>query len=224
MSSKDLPQIRKAIFIVDKNRRYAFDVNQNINIYKLKKMLIAASNLGKIGLRIFHEGVEYTGRDPDSLDQLFPDLQVVEFTLKISYENKKDYDNLFEIQLNKNYCPLHEAKYPYFYCYDCKKSICSKCMTSGEHDGHNTIEKYDYLQSSSILIEKMFGGLKLNLEKVGDERINGLKKKISIEFFPKLVEMVKQIEGKLIGLVDMFVEKQKGNVDLIKTNLTKYFR
>ena len=221
MSSKDLPQIRKAIFIVDKNRRYAFDVNQNINIYKLKKMLIAASNLGKIGLRIFHEGVEYTDRDPDCLDQLFPDLQVVEFTLKISYENKKDYDNLFEIQLNKNYCPLHEAKYPYFYCYDCKKSICSKCMTSGEHDGHNTIEKYDYLQSSSILIEKMFGGLKLNLEKVGDERINGLKKKISIEFFPKLVEMVKQIEGKLIGLVDMFVEKQKGNVDLIKTNLTK---
>ena len=221
MSSKDLPQIRKAIFIVDKNRRYAFDVNQNINIYKLKKMLIAASNLGKIGLRIFHEGVEYTDRDPDCLDQLFPDLQVVEFTLKISYENKKDYDNLFEIQLNKNYCSLHEAKYPYFYCYDCKKSICSKCMTSGEHDGHNTIEKYDYLQSSSILIEKMFGGLKLNLEKVGDERINGLKKKISIEFFPKLVEMVKQIEGKLIGLVDMFVEKQKGNVDLIKTNLTK---
>ena len=221
MSSKDLPQIRKAIFIVDKNRRYAFDVNQNINIYKLKKMLIAASNLGKIGLRIFHEGVEYTDRDPDCLDQLFPDLQVVEFTLKISYENKKDYDNLFEIQLNKNYCPLHEAKYPYFYCYDCKKSICSKCMTSGEHDGHNTIEKYDYLQSSSILIEKMFGGLKLNLEKVGDERINGLKKKISIEFFPKLVEMVKQSEGKLIGLVDMFVEKQKGNVDLIKTNLTK---
>ena len=221
MSSKDLPQIRKAIFIVDKNRRYAFDVNQNINIYKLKKMLIAASNLGKIGLRIFHEGVEYTDRDPDCLDQLFPDLQVVEFTLKISYENKKDYDNLFEIQLNKNYCPLHEAKYPYFYCYDCKKSICSKCMTSGEHDGHNTIEKYDYLQSSSILMEKMFGGLKLNLEKVGDERINGLKKKISIEFFPKLVEMVKQIEGKLIGLVDMFVEKQKGNVDLIKTNLTK---
>ena len=221
MSSKDLPQIRKAIFIVDKNRRYAFDVNQNINIYKLKKMLIAASNLGKIGLRIFHEGVEYTDRDPDCLDQLFPDLQVVEFTLKISYENKKDYDNLFEIQLNKNYCLLHEAKYPYFYCYDCKKSICSKCMTSGEHDGHNTIEKYDYLQSSSILIEKMFGGLKLNLEKVGDERINGLKKKISIEFFPKLVEMVKQIEGKLIGLVDMFVEKQKGNVDLIKTNLTK---
>ena len=63
--------------------------------------------------------------------------------------------------------------------------------------------------------------LKLNLEKVGDERINGLKRKISIEFFPKLVEMVKQIEGKLIGLVDMFVEKQKGNVEIIKTNLTK---
>ena len=67
----------------------------------------------------------------------------------------------------------------------------------------------------------MFSGLKLNLEKVSDDRISGLKKKISIEFFPKLVEMVKQIEGKLIGLVDMFVEKQKGNVEIIKTNLTK---
>ena len=37
MSLLEYPKIRKAIFIVDKERRYAFDVNQNITISNLKK-------------------------------------------------------------------------------------------------------------------------------------------------------------------------------------------
>ena len=37
MSQENLPKIIKTIFILDKNRRYSFDVNQNITIRNLKK-------------------------------------------------------------------------------------------------------------------------------------------------------------------------------------------
>ena len=37
MSLEPLPKIVKAIFVIDKDRRYSFDVNQTITIYYLKK-------------------------------------------------------------------------------------------------------------------------------------------------------------------------------------------
>ena len=75
--SQDLPKIRQTLFILDTNRQYLFDVNQNVTIRNLKKMIAAAANIGKVGLRIFHEGIEYTDRDPEHLDDLFPNLQKV---------------------------------------------------------------------------------------------------------------------------------------------------
>ena len=56
-SAQQLPKIRQTLFIVDKNRRYLFDVNQNIQIKKLKQMIIHAADLNKTGLRIFHEAL-----------------------------------------------------------------------------------------------------------------------------------------------------------------------
>ena len=86
MSSGNLPKIVKAIFIVDKNRRYSFDVNQTLKIHYLKKIIIAAAALGH-NLRLFHEGQEYTDNESDSLLDLFPDLDVIIFDLELSYEN-----------------------------------------------------------------------------------------------------------------------------------------
>ena len=43
--SEDLPKIRQTKFYLPRNRIYLFDVNQNITIYKLKKMIIVAANL-----------------------------------------------------------------------------------------------------------------------------------------------------------------------------------
>ena len=39
------PKIRQVLFYVDNSKKYLFDVNQNITINTLKKMLIAASSL-----------------------------------------------------------------------------------------------------------------------------------------------------------------------------------
>lgn len=219
MTQEEYPKIRKAIFIVDKDRRYSFDVDQNISIYNLKKMIMAAANLGKAGLRIFHEGKEYTKNNDDSLDFLFPTLDVVIFTLTISYDSIEEYDELIKLKLCQKYCSLHSNKYPYFYCYKCNKSICYECILSGNHKDHEYKEKYDYLQSSRILTEELFKNLKDNLKNIDEKLILELKDKITVKFFPSLVKIVKEIENKLILLIETFIKKEKNNFNLVKNNM-----
>ena len=218
--SNDLPRIRQVRFILPKNRRYLFDVNQNISIYKLKKMIIVAANIGK-DVRIFHDKIEYTNKDSYSLDELFPDLQLVEFTIEPPIEEVVEFDNLINLKLSP-YCKSHKGKYPNFYCYTCGYSICSDCLRSSAHKGHNIKEKYDYLQESRHLIENLFKDLKDLLERtnrVPEELIKQLKAKITIQFFPKLAEILKQIENNMINLILFFLEKGQNNYKLIQNNL-----
>ena len=209
---KDLPKIRQTRFILPKNRKYLFDVNQNIHISKLKKMIIVAANLGK-NIRIFHDNIEYTDKDEYCLDELFPDLELVEFTIEAPVEQYVDIDDLINLKL-KSYCNEHKGKYPSFYCYTCGNSICTECLRSNKHRGHNIKEKYDYLQESKDLIENLFKDLKDLLNKtngVPDELIKQIKAKISIQFFPKLVEIVKQIDQNMLNLILFFLEKDQNN-------------
>jgi hypothetical protein len=91
-SALQLPKIRQTLFIVDKNRRYLFDVNQNIQIKKLKQMIIHAADLNKTGLHIFRDGVESTDYDDSALDELFPDLDYVEFYIQYIYDQIEDLE------------------------------------------------------------------------------------------------------------------------------------
>ena len=218
MSSKALPKIVKAIFVVDKNRRYSLDVNQTITIHYLKKIIIAAANLGH-NLRLFHEGQEYTDNESDSLLDLFPKLDVIIFDLELSYENIEELDDIIKLKLTDKYCPLHFSKYPYFYCHTCKKSICSECAKSGKHKDHDVKEKYDYLQSSQNLVKNIFGNV--GDWKVGqeDEYYLQLKDKIKFKYFDSLVKMMREIEGKLNLLVDEFIKRNKKNIEKIKKNM-----
>ena len=219
--SKELPKIIQTLFIVDKNRKYLFDVNQDILIKKLKSMIVSASGLNKVGLRLFHEGKEYTQYDESALNELFPNLDLIEFYIQYSYEQVEDLEEIINLKL-KQCCSEHEGKYPYFYCFTCGKSICSNCLFSGNHKGHEIKEKYDYLQESKNLVEILFKDLKdiLNNTKEGsNESIEQLKAKVKIEFFPKLVDMVKQIEQKMMNLIIFFLEKEKGNYNTIENNV-----
>ena len=218
--SKDLPKIRQTRFILPKNRIYLFDVNQNITIYKLKKMITVAASLGR-NVRIFHDEIEYTDKDPYSLDELFPDLQLVEFRIEAPQEEIEQSNDIINVKL-RSYCNGHKGKFPNFYCYTCGKSICSNCIRDNAHKGHNFKEKYDYLLESKDLIENLFKDLKDMLDKtngVPDEVIKMLKAKISIEFFPKLVEIVREIEKNMINLILFFLEKDQNNYKLIQDNL-----
>ena len=218
MSSGALPKIVKAIFIVDKDRRYSFDVNQTIQIHYLKKIIIAAANLGH-NLRLFHEGQEYTDNESETLLDLFPDLDVIIFDLELSYENIEELDDIIKLKLTDKYCPLHFSKYPYFYCHTCKKSICSECAKSGAHKNHDVKEKYDYLQSSQNLVKNIFGNVGDWGVGQDDEYYLQLKDKIKFKYFDSLIKMLKEIETNLALLVDEFVKKNKKNIEKIKKNM-----
>ena len=49
--------------------------------------------------------------------------------------------------------------------------------------------------------------------------MNWRKSKVKIQLFPKLVEMVKQIEQKMMNLILYFLEKEKGNYNTIENNI-----
>ena len=216
-----LPKIIQTLFYVDKNRKYLFDVNQDILIKKLKSMIVSASGLNKVGLRLFHEGKEYTEYDDSTLDELFPGLNLVEFYIQYSYDQVEDLEEIINLKL-KQCCREHEGKYPYFYCFTCGKSICSNCLFSGKHKGHEIKEKYDYLQESKNLVELLFKDLKdilKNTKEGSNESVDELKSKVSIKFFPKLVDMVKQIEQKMMNLIIFYLEKEKGNFNIIENNV-----
>jgi len=219
-SSINHPKIIKTIFILDKNRRYSFDVNQNITIFLLKKMIDAAANLNNAHLRIFHEGTEYTSYDGSSLDILFPEKELIIFNLTVSFDSFDAYDNLISLKLNKEYCPLHFSKYPYFYCYTCGKSICFQCVKSNAHKGHDYKEKYDYLQSGEKLVNEIFKNLNENISENRDLDIySQLRDKIKITFFSKLKKMVEEIEKRLIEVLEEFINRNKKNIEVVKNNM-----
>ena len=212
-------QIRKVIFIVDKDRRYSFDVNQNITLKNLKKMIIAAANVGNIGLRIFQNGIEYTQHENETLDYLFPNMKTVEFTLSFAYDTIDDCNELIKLRLNYLYCPHHKGKYPYFYCFTCGKSICSSCVMSSEHSGHDIKEKYDYLQSSRILVEKLFQNLQIYVDGFNKVTIDELREKITINLWPILVKLLDNIATKLSDIISNFVERESINIESIRKNM-----
>ena len=213
------PKIRKVIFIIDKERKYSFDVDQNIAIHNLKMMIISAASLGNVSLRIFHEGKEYTKNDPDLLDFLFPTLETVIFTLSIDESSLNNYRELSNINLTKQYCQKHTNKYPYFFCYKCNKSICSDCILSKEHLDHEYKEKYDYLQPSHDLTDALFSTMKNDIKCTDEKTIKEFRDKISVKYFPSLVKILKEIENKLNGLIDTFIKKEKKNFKGITKNV-----
>ena len=214
------PKIRQVLFYVDNSKKYLFDVNQNITINTLKKMLIAASSLSSDGLRIFHNNIEYTYKTTSTLEELFPNLQLVEFQIKNTEDGLEDDKDFTKIKL-KYYCSEHDGKYANFYCYNCRKNICNYCLSSGLHFNHQIKEKYDYLQSSKTLVEIIFGGLNEifnNTKGFNQDNINILKTEISNEFFPQLHNLLNQLENQIIDTIAFYFKKQQYNFKTMQKN------
>ena len=209
--SSNQTKIRKVTFeLPEMKRTYSFDVNQNIALQTLLKMLVCAANLSKSYLRIFYKDQEYTQYLNDTIENLFPNEEY-NLVFKIIIENNKRYElNINYIELDYNYCPKHKGKYQLFYCYDCKNNFCSDCLT--EHKNHNYIEKNDYLQSSKILIDKIFGNLNIDTSIFDDDLINELKIKINEKFFPLLQNLLNKIQQKFQLLITKYILFEKDNL------------
>ena len=229
MSFNQFPTIIKTKFILDKNHQYEFDVDNNISMYALKRMITAAtdnSHYSSIEIKYKGKSLENIYNKEENKDEnsplyiLFNNEKYIEFTLKINYNNIEQFDYLIKLKL-KDYCSLHNGKYPYFYCFTCKKSFCSVCLNEF-HQNHNVKEKYDYLQSTKSLIEQCFYDLDdilKNVKEINGKKIDDLRNEITLENFPRLIEQIRFIENKLLSLITYFLEKEKKNYQNIKKNV-----
>jgi hypothetical protein len=219
---KQQPLIRQAVFIVDDERSYKADVNHDSTIKNLKRIVIAAANLCKATLQIYYQGEDFTDYDDLKLKEISNDQEVV---FHVKFIQLRPEDSMLRIKLQLgDYCQIHDAKYLYFYCYTCKKSLCSICMHESEHTPHDLIEKYDYLQSTKHLVDlkfrdlnSLFGGLNLNKK----NEIEGLRNKVRKNYFPILVDMLSKIENKMNDIIDIYSENYEDSVNKAKKNLEK---
>ena len=209
------PYIRKAKFIVSSDRIYTLEFDQNIEMQELKTMIQKAAHLRKNTFGLYIEGEDYTKYTEETFESLFPDQDLVVFTLELLKGTTLDKTELV-LQIN-NPCPVHDYKFLLYYCFDCGKSICSECFKNGVHKGHNIQDKCFYLLPSKYLVEKMFS----NWSKKPYEDynicvdLNGYKKQLNEVTFKKLFDMLKEIQKKCNELVDMFNtinHKSLGNI------------
>ena len=213
--------IIKVTFEFDTHKKYSFDVNKNINIHSLIRMLYAASNIGRKCIRIFNDNTEYTKAD-DLLMNLFPNENQITFETKI--DDEKCYElNINYVNLDFGYCDIHKGKYTLFYCYNCQKSFCSDCLKTNLHKDHNFSEKYDYLQDSKILIERIFNNLDPQIKLIDETKINEIKNKLNNEFFPKIHNMINDLNNKFNYIIDCYIANEnytilncQKNFDLLK--------
>ena len=213
--------IIKVTFEFDTHKKYSFDVNKNINIHSLIRMLYAASNIGRKCIRIFNDNTEYTKAD-DLLMNLFPNENQITFETKI--DDEKCYElNINYVNLDFGYCDIHKGKYTLFYCYNCQKSFCSDCLKTNLHKDHNFSEKYDYLQDSKILIERIFNNIGPQIKLIDENKINEIKNKLNNEFFPKIHNMINDLNNKFNYIIDCYIANEnytilncQKNFDLLK--------
>lgn len=219
----NLPKIIKTRFFVDSNnRQYNFDVNQNVSVNEIKSLLVVASKIPKIGLRIFHKQTEkeYTKYNDEILEELFPNMSEIEFIISIDKKMRNDPDQL---KLGEQ-CHKHKSKYSMFYCFDCEESLCSSCVSQGNHFGHSVFEKFDYLKPSNEIVENVFSDLDSvlkNIDSLTLVEVEELKIKLKTEYFPSLIALLKKIEDKLNEQLDTYVSHFETSITTVKTNTVK---
>ncbi|XP_062586493.1 tripartite motif-containing protein 5-like [Saccostrea cucullata] len=132
----------------------------------------------------------------------------------VPYKHRKSTPNL-----NYPKCPNHTEKHCELYCKECDIPVCSTCISSGKHHGH---EFKDILQKPSFMKEIFKTDLK-ELEK----RILPTYEEISSDVYFEKVKLEKHYE-KLTSAVtkqgedwhreiNIIVNKQKSEIDEMKT-------
>jgi hypothetical protein len=204
-SSMDLePNIVKAQFLVSNSRVYTLEFDQNIEFRELKEMIRVAAHLKKNNFKLFSDGDEYTQCNEETFETIFPNKNLVVFSLEKGAGEAFDETELL-IQINSP-CPSHKEKFLMFYCFDCGASICSECFTKGIHKGHHIQDKCYYLLSSKVLVQKMFESWSSNPYedyKISTD-LTEVKNKLNNVFFVQLFQMLKDVQNKCNDLIDNY--------------------
>ena len=217
--------IRKTIFKVDENRTYKIDVDATITFSELKKILASAAHLPKNGFKIYREKIDYTDSYENiTLLEIFPDLQIIEFELKILSEisigTNEDVQITVKIKIDEP-CEIHKNKFAMLYCFNCKKSICSECKTIS-HQSHDVKEKADLLIPAKLLMAKIFSNV--NIFRT-DPRLSTFQESLNFrqtiknEIFDKLRNEIDILEKKCIDCLELFSVSENNTEQNTNSNL-----
>ena len=216
------PNIRQAKFIVskDRGRIYTLDFDQNIQMIELKTMIGKAAHLRKNSFSIFSEGENYTQYNEETFDSLFPDKQLVVFTLELLDSSQSSDETEFLLQINMP-CPEHNCKFLLYYCFDCGKSICSECFTNGLHKGHKIQDKCFYLLPSKYLVEKMLENWSQNPYdefKISVD-LNEYKNRLNKKIFAELFQLLQEVQNKCNNLIDKYNQINEKSLNNIRDSV-----
>ena len=196
-NSLEQPLIRKAQFILPNERIYTLEFDNNIQMQELKLMIQKAAHIKRRNFHLFSNGEEYTQYNTEIFGSLFPNQDLVIFTLELG----KDDDNILENELilqTNSACNLHPDKFLLYYCFTCGNSICSDCFNIGTHKNHIIQDKCFYLLPSKYLVDKIF--INFNIS----EDLSEFKKKMNSIMFQELFNMLKKIQEKCNKLIDEY--------------------
>ena len=204
-NSLEQPLIRKALFILPNERIYTLEFDNNIQMQELKLMIQKAAHLKRRNFHLFSNGEEYTQYNTEIFGSLFPNQDLVIFTLELG----KDDDNILENELilqTNSACNLHPDKFLLYYCFTCGNSICSDCFNIGTHKNHIIQDKCFYLLPSKYLVDKIF--INWSQKPYEDfnisEDLSEFKKKMNSIMFQELFNMLKKIQEKCNKLIDEY--------------------
>ena len=213
------PTICKAKFILPNNRFYTLDFDHNIQMQELKLMIQKAAHLKRNNFRIFSEGEEYTQYNTEMFSSLFPNKNLVIFTLEL-IETEESSENELILQINSP-CNTHPDKFLLYYCFTCNTSICNDCFTFGAHKNHIISDKCFYLLPSKYLVEKMFANWGQNpyedIQISAD--LSQLKKNLNSLWFKELFDMLKKVQEKCNMLIDEYNQVNESSLGNIRNSV-----
>ena len=223
-------KVRQIIFHFDKKSNFRYDVNQHIRILDLKRMIETALQIPRYKIRLYQNNIEYTQTDDSKLETLFPDLQQIDFDVILGPNmSNEPVEKEIAIKLRLGeFCEQHVYKYPCHFCFDCNKSFCSICNLENTHSDHDTIEKYDYLQDTHVIVNRIFSRVSEDIKSLkfeNEENVIKFESYLKDEFFDKLRDLITEIESKIKGILNVYLNlsinslKQiENNLDTIKSN------
>ena len=213
------PTICKAKFILPNNRFYTLDFDHNIQMQELKLMIQKAAHLKRNNFRIFSEGEEYTQYNTEVFSSIFPNKNLVIFTLEL-IETEESSENELILQINSP-CNTHPDKFLLYYCFTCNTSICNDCFTFGTHKNHIISDKCFYLLPSKYLVEKMFANWGQNpyedIQISAD--LSQLKKNLNSLWFKELFDMLQKVQEKCNMLIDEYNQVNESSLGNIRNSV-----
>ena len=201
-------KIKKIANIVDNDKSYLIDVDDNTTFFDFKKILSSAAHLQKNNFRIFLDQQEYTNDyDDNTIQELFQNIEPVTLHIFTNKDINEFEEELVSVSFNINVpCNDHIGKYKVFFCLNCNKSICMECLGQ-HHTNHKIEEKSDYLAPAKILMNKIFSNSSLfkadsKLSKYSD--CITFRSNLKLKIFDDLRKLINDLEVQFASCLEYF--------------------